>query len=261
MVAGLATTHQPDLILLKTEMPEQDGFQLYRLLKADPKTFDIPILFFSTAGTVEDELRGLQMGAADFLLRPSDPRIIALRVFNQLEHKRHRDFLENQAQLDSLTAIGNRRFFEETLAKEWGRTLRMESPLSLAFIEISDFASFNEHHGPKKGEECLQQVARLLKTMLQRPADTVTRYGPERFAFILPQTDEQGAAIIEARIRAEVRRAAISHGGPGAPSHVNVLVGMATVVPTLEQDLVVLLRLADQRLDAEKETLQVIAAP
>ena len=84
----------PDLILLDIMMPEMDGYEVARELKKDPVSQGIPIIFVTAMNEIEDEKKGLELGAVDYLTKPISPSIVKARVHNQMELKRHRDHLE-----------------------------------------------------------------------------------------------------------------------------------------------------------------------
>jgi len=94
----LIGSQKPDLILLDVMMPDMDGYQLCTLLKGDPATRDIPIVFVTAMCQEEDEVRGLELGAIDYLTKPISPAIVRARVRNHLELKRYRDLLETLSQ-------------------------------------------------------------------------------------------------------------------------------------------------------------------
>ncbi len=85
---------RPDLILLDIMMPEMDGYEVCRRLKADPDTHAIPILFVTAMGDVEDETRGLELGGVDYITKPVSPPIVRARVNNHIRLKLHQDHLE-----------------------------------------------------------------------------------------------------------------------------------------------------------------------
>jgi putative two-component system response regulator len=87
----------PDLILLDIMMPRMDGFEVCSRLKADPKTADIPVIFLTAKSDVEDERRGLELGAVDFIIRPISPHIVKARVATHLQLKAARDFLRDKS--------------------------------------------------------------------------------------------------------------------------------------------------------------------
>jgi len=86
----------PDLILLDVMMPEMDGYEVCSRLKADTRTRDIPVIFITAMSEVEDETRGLELGAIDYIAKPVSPPIVRARVKNQLELKMARQELEEQ---------------------------------------------------------------------------------------------------------------------------------------------------------------------
>lgn len=75
---------QPDLILLDIMMPDMDGYEVCRLLKRDPRTQEIPIIFITAKSSVQDELEGLHMGAVDYITKPISPPIVKVRIKTHL---------------------------------------------------------------------------------------------------------------------------------------------------------------------------------
>lgn len=84
----------PDLILLDIVMPELDGYEVLKRLKADEDTKNIPIIFVTSKNKDEDETKGLEMGAVDYIHKPFNPAVVKARVKAHLELKQNRDFLE-----------------------------------------------------------------------------------------------------------------------------------------------------------------------
>lgn len=89
-----ASAGRPDLILLDIIMPELDGYEVIRLLKSDESTNNIPVIFITAKGEEEDEARGFELGAVDYIAKPFKPVVVKARIKSQLELKRNRDFLE-----------------------------------------------------------------------------------------------------------------------------------------------------------------------
>jgi putative two-component system response regulator len=92
-----ASKTRPDLILLDIMMPGMDGYQVCRLLKGNPATRDIPVIFLTAKAEVEDEERGLQIGAVDYLTKPISPPIVLARVRIHLALKAQTDFLRDKS--------------------------------------------------------------------------------------------------------------------------------------------------------------------
>ena len=84
----------PDLILLDIMMPNMDGYQVCQVLKADPQTSSIPIIFITALSGAEDEAKGFKLGAVDYIVKPFNPAIVKARVKTHLELKQYRDSLE-----------------------------------------------------------------------------------------------------------------------------------------------------------------------
>ncbi len=81
---------QPDLILLEIRMPDMDGYEVLRRLKADLVTAELPVIFVTSLSETEDEAKGLKMGAADYITKPVNPDLLKVRVMLQLELLRYR---------------------------------------------------------------------------------------------------------------------------------------------------------------------------
>jgi CheY-like chemotaxis protein len=98
-LAIAASDLQPDLILLDVMMPELDGYEVCRRLKADEKTKDIPVIFITAKDKIEDEAKGLEIGAVDYITKPVIPTILLARVKTHLELKKAREDLEKQNEI------------------------------------------------------------------------------------------------------------------------------------------------------------------
>jgi len=94
-----ASENPPDLILLDIMMPEMDGYEVCQELKANSATQKIPVIFITAKTEAEDETKGLQLGAADYITKPFSPMVVQSRVHTQMEVKRYRDHLEKLVQV------------------------------------------------------------------------------------------------------------------------------------------------------------------
>ncbi len=150
---------------------------------------------------------------------------------NQIKLEETNQLLQKLSIEDSLTLISNRRFFDDFLHYEWKRATREKYPLSLIMIDIDYFKPFNDIYGHQPGDECLKKVAQAIKGVLHRPADTVSRYGGEEFAVVLPETEKQGALKIAEEIRNEIENLKIEHSGNTVSSYITVSIGVETVIP------------------------------
>lgn len=163
--------------------------------------------------------------------------------------------LEKLARIDELTGLSNRRAFEETLKREWGRARRDSTPLSLIVVDIDHFKQYNDLYGHVAGDLCLRRVSRTLADCLQRDDDFLARYGGEEFVAILPSTRSVGARLLADRMLRQVARLTIEHGNSDAESHVTISAGTATARPSeRDKDPMELIRRADQALYAAKRS-------
>ncbi|MCE1226652.1 MAG: diguanylate cyclase [Geobacteraceae bacterium] len=259
----IASESVPDLILLDVIMPEMDGYEVCRKLKADPVLRNVPIIFITAMNQQEDEAIGLELGAVDYITKPFNPTIVRLRIRNQIELKRQRDMLARLSHLDGLTGIPNRRALDEALEREWRRGTRSLRPLSLLMMDIDHFKAYNDSCGHLAGDDCLRVFAQSLKIPLGRAADFVGRYGGEEFLAILPETDEKGAMIVAREILEGLAELAIPHPASPLGMTVTASIGIATAVADRGHEHSWLLQGADNALYQAKQEgrNRIVAAP
>lgn len=146
--------------------------------------------------------------------------------------------LETLAATDALTGVANRRAFDLAAAREWRRSAREATPLSLLMMDIDHFKAFNDHHGHPAGDACLRAVAAAIASALNRPGDLLARYGGEEFAVLLPATGLEGAIRIGEAILATLAARALPH--EASPfGHVTLSIGAACLMgdpaPSIER--------------------------
>ncbi len=219
----------PDLVLLDAEMPEMSGFDLCRLMKADPDLKEIPIIFVTGHGESDVEVRAFEAGAVDFITKPPQETVLLARVRTQLRIKRLTDELRRMATTDGLTGASNRRHFDELLQRECQRAARNGTSLSLLIVDVDHFKHYNDHYGHPGGDLCLQAVSGALASVVHRPGDQLGRIGGEEFALLLPETHLAGAIeVAESALRA-VRALAMPHAASPTAPHVTVSIGAAAL--------------------------------
>ena len=131
--------------------------------------------------------------------------------------------------------------------------MRDQSLLSLIFLDIDFFKEFNDHYGHLAGDDCLRQVAAVLREVVHRPGDLAARYGGEEFACVLPDTDLSGAATLAYRIKDRMTDLNIPHFFSSVADRLTLSFGVATLIPGKGQSPSDLIRLADSLLCAAKE--------
>jgi diguanylate cyclase (GGDEF)-like protein len=248
-----AQRHAPDLILLDVMMPDIDGYEVLRRLRADPQTAQISVIFISGLGRPEDEATGLKMGAADYIAKPFNATVVLARVALHLQFARQRRMLEHLAHVDGLTELANRRKFDEVYAAEWQRARRAHQPLSLALLDIDCFKQYNDHYGHPAGDRALRAVARAVATQMRRTSDLAARYGGEEFALLLPGLSAEQAVHVMDSIRTAIAALEIPHQGSVAGPTLTVSVGGATCTDFEHNTIETLFETADAHLYQAKQ--------
>jgi diguanylate cyclase (GGDEF)-like protein/PAS domain S-box-containing protein len=154
--------------------------------------------------------------------------IIVMR--DMTERKKLEDKLSALALTDSLTELPNRRAFDETLDREWKRTLREGSQISLLLLDLDHFKEFNDQYGHQVGDDCLRAVAGAVRGAV-RATDIPARYGGEEIAVILPSTNTPGATEVAEKVRLAVESLQIVHeANPEGRYWVTASIGIATAL-------------------------------
>lgn len=158
------------------------------------------------------------------------------------------------ANLDSLTELPNRRYFDETLQKEIQRAIRHKHPLSLLMCDLDFFKQYNDTYGHILGDECLVQVAECLRDSFKRASDFPARYGGEEFSVILPHTENDEAIRLSASFLGNLRMLAIPHSSSNISDYVTMSIGLVTVIPDKTSDANSIIKAADEALYKAKRT-------
>jgi len=248
----LVESCNPDLILLDVMMPGMDGYQVCSALKANPQFQNIPVIFITALTDTEDEVRGLELGAVDYIIKPFKDVIVRMRVRTHLELKRQRDILNQLSHFDGLTGIPNRRAFDERLAQEWKRACRNRDHLAVLMIDIDFFKQYNDAYGHLAGDDCLRRIAGALAKQMQRGSDFVARYGGEEFVCLISGIDQASLAIVTEQLRVNIAVQQIPHSTSSVARYVTISVGAAFCQPTLDSSAFDLMAHADAQLFTAK---------
>lgn len=155
--------------------------------------------------------------------------------------------LFDNARLDELTQVANRRRFDEYLASAWNSAISTGNPIALLMIDLDFFKRYNDTLGHPEGDDCLALVADVFRNVVKSRHDLLARYGGEEFAAILPLTDEAGAKVLAGRIIDVLKQAEIPH--PGSEFQVvTTSIGVAACSPIPHQNPEMLINMADKAL-------------
>lgn len=170
----------------------------------------------------------LAMGQRYTLIQISD---VTQSVIRERLLKAQADKLKGLAHMDVLTGLGNRRLLDDTLLREVNAAKKGTQPMSVIMFDIDFFKQFNDTYGHLAGDECLRQVALVLRDVCRRPQDVVTRFGGEELAVVLPETDAKGAFSLAQQVLQQLRDMQIPHTTSKAGAWVTLSAGVAVLEP------------------------------
>ncbi len=206
----LQKPNAPKLAILDWKMPEMNGADVVRLVRAKPAERPTYIIMLTGMDRKSDIVTGLQIGANDYLSKPFDTgelraRIeVGCRMLEMQEDllKSHETVLY-QASHDSLTGMWNRRAILERLNAEISRTNRSGDSLTIGICDIDNFKRVNDSHGHQTGDDVLCELALILIECL-RKYDVAGRIGGEEFLLITPMNDSPDVTAVYERLCAKV---------------------------------------------------------
>jgi diguanylate cyclase (GGDEF)-like protein len=255
-----------DMLISDVVMAPLDGYKLTAAVKRQPRYKSLPVILLTSETDSGNKVKGLNLGANDYVTKPFDPSELVARVKNLLRIKElQQEVEEKNAQLaelnkqlealaitDDLTGLFNRRHFMERLREEFARSKRYQMDLSCIMFDIDNFKKINDQWGHQTGDKVLKELGALLERS-HRTHDLAARYGGEEFILILCQTDREGAIVFAEQLRSNVQNHPFS-GVKGKPLSVTVSIGVGSYpAPDVTQpdDLV---RVADGALYQAKRT-------
>jgi diguanylate cyclase (GGDEF)-like protein len=214
MALQAAYRHPPDLILLDINMPEMNGYEVCKHLKASKTTDQIPIIFISALDQINDKVQAFELGGQDYITKPFQELEVLMRVKNQLLIKQqHQQLLEQNQRLkheiqerlkaeadirqlsitDDLTGLYNRRGFFWLANQQFKIAQRTQMLCCLLFVDLDGLKQINDSLGHEIGDRMIVDTAQLLKQTF-RDSDIVARLGGDEFVIFVPvcsiSTDE-----------------------------------------------------------------------
>jgi len=224
-------TDRPDLVVLGRTLPDMDGLDLLPRLKSGELDF-VPVLVASHRGETAERVRGLQLGADDYIPRPCDPAEFLARAKALLRTKQAHDrirklhtTLEQMVVSDPLTGLHNRRYLMDRMLQEMQRSDRHGEPLALAMIDLDAFKPINDQFGHVLGDKVLRAVGSAISKSV-RVSDIAARYGGDEFAVILPQTPAEGAMRVCERLLRNISEV-ILQDETGRSFRITAILGLA----------------------------------
>ncbi|HLT04444.1 MAG TPA: diguanylate cyclase [Pseudomonas sp.] len=186
----------------------------------------------------------VELGGREYLIAVSRDNSERLQLEAQLQRL---------SQVDGLTGLFNRRYFDQQLQSEWRRLRRLGAPIALLMLDIDHFKAYNDALGHQAGDDALRRVSRLLEESLQREGDVACRYGGEEFTIILANTNVAGAEQVAARIHTGLASLAIAHPA-SSTGRLTLSIGVAVLEPPAELEPGELIARGDQALYRAKHS-------
>lgn len=253
-----------DVIVIDMPLQNQDGYQICRLLKKNPKTQLIPVILIIEFFEDLIAKKGYDSGADDFLSKPVNRLELLARIRSLIRIKRLYDALEEKiselentqtklkamAIRDELSGVYNYRYFRQQLFHEITRSTRFKYPVSLIIFDIDNFKHYNDTYGHPNGDQIIKRFADLIRDNI-RKVDILSRYGGDEFAIILPGTRRKFAVNVAEKLRGIIE-AAYFPQKKRSRNGITCSAGIADF-PSDAKDAEELLQLADIALYVAKE--------
>jgi two-component system chemotaxis family response regulator WspR len=272
---AVAKKVQPTVILQDLVMPTVSGLDLVRQYRADPVTRNIPVIVLSTKEEATVKSDAFRAGANDYLVKLPDRIELIARIryhsaayMSQIQRdeayralrKSQQDLMETNLELqrltnvDGLTGLSNRRYFDEFMETEWKQAIRSKEPISLLMLDIDHFKQYNDHYGHLAGDEALKTVAQTVMRSFHRPKDLAARFGGEEFVVVLPQTPASDLDMLARKVVNAVEALGLPNSGVTVDRKVTISAGGATATPRNGDSYSALIDAADKALYGAKGT-------
>ena len=233
----------PDLFLLDVNMPDLDGFQTLNLLRKEMSPGqEVPAAFLTAENRHEQEARGLESGAMDYIKKPFDPDVLVTRVRRILDVQTQMNRFARNAETDPLTGLLNKSAAEAMMT----RLCSLENGL-LCILDLDAFKSVNDIFGHDAGDRILTMFSRIIADNLEHPNDCGRIGGDEFVAFLRDKKRNEDLTAFTQNINEEYTAGVRTILGDRLNFSSGVSVG-AVSVSEFSRDYPELFRLADQAL-------------
>lgn len=232
-------------------MPKMDGFELIKSIRNDSALKGIYMILITARIQEGDRVRGLDLGADDYITKPFSFSELLARVRVGSRVVQYQQNLEHQTHIDPLTGLFNRRAFERKIAEEFERAKRYNHPISVLLLDIDNFKNINDTYGHHGGDTALVKISETLRQRTRR-SDFPARYGGEEFVLILPETDQDSAFQAASKIHEEIRLQ--TFGSSTRPFMLTVSIGLSSTGAKEYSDWRQMLEDADQAMYVAKNS-------
>jgi diguanylate cyclase (GGDEF)-like protein len=218
----------PDLVLMDIEMPLMNGFEAtnrIRAYEATQKWAWTPIIILTASDIPENLVTAIEAGADDYLVKGLSETVLKAKMkameriaamSKQLSIANIQ--LEQQASIDGLTGLFNRRWMDLKVDSAWDECQRLQQSFALLMMDVDNFKKYNDRYGHQAGDSCLRSLAEAIGTKVDAlNAAGITkdafaaRYGGEEFAVVIPGASKITAKLFSDSISEAIRKLAIPH--------------------------------------------------
>ncbi|MBR6307758.1 MAG: diguanylate cyclase [Lachnospiraceae bacterium] len=194
---SMLTKVKPDLVLLDVKMPGMDGYETFEKIKEIRGFEDIPIIFLTADTENESELKGLRLGACDFIRKPYEPEVMVGRIERALFQDEKIRESKRAAMEDSLTGLWNRNYMQTQID-----SLSPDTTGTFMIMDLDNFKGINDNYGHVVGDEALVSFAKTLSRFVHKD-DIVARLGGDEFAVFLNNC--YGREMLEERVASLIK--------------------------------------------------------
>jgi diguanylate cyclase (GGDEF)-like protein len=238
---GALSSESFHLAIVDLDLPVLDGFGIAGAICGKSKR-DAPAFIFLTGHSApEAKVRGLSLGAADYVTKPFEPDELLARIARAVAGVAREASLRAEAMTDSMTGLHNYRSLNQTLELELSRARRYGHPLSLITLDLDHLKAINDEHGHDAGNEAIRLVGEVLKGAV-RSFEVVARQGGDEFAVVLPNTGKAEAESLARRLCQRIAHHSV-HGRALSAS-----IGVASREPNDVTDAPALQKASDEAL-------------
>jgi diguanylate cyclase (GGDEF)-like protein len=216
-------SNRPDVVLLDVRMPKMDGFEVLKSLRRIPGNEDTPVILLSATPDVKGKIRGMELGANDFITKPFKVDDLKTRIRSALDSSDHHrrvtaagTEMTKLRALDPATKAGTAAQLKASLESEFGRAQRFGRPLAALRIGLQDFQALRVELGEQACDQLLTALAERMRNSL-RGADRLFRMEADEFVVLLAETDIRGARIVADRLGTIMRTQAEAMGTTHVP--------------------------------------------
>lgn len=273
---NLLLTEIVDIVLLSHNLNDLDSCEVTQLVKDNPKTKHIPIIFIADENTCEKKIIDVyKCGAFDCFYKPISKDVLThrvnllydisstkreledqIRVLKEL-NKRNVEMkqqVEKMASIDYLTEIANRRALDAKLSTEYVNALQEEKSLTLLMMDLDNFKMYNDYFGHQKGDRALRSIAKTSKLIVNKANGLIGRYGGEEFLAVINDSDQAKAIELAKTILKKIQQLEIEHSPVSQSKYLTLSIGVVSLIPNSDITIGKMIGLADEALyDAKNQ--------